>query len=527
MQFDQHHPPIIYVPRYLTYSVIRSMQVTVRAGLEVEGRGKLDSLMRVYQSALRFAYNRLLEGKTDSEVVKLVRSVFGLNSRYAYSALVEAKEVISSQKRLLKVYVRELDEKIKRARRKLDKIKDPVKRKGVKARIVKLERKRREYERRIADGTVPKIVFGGRENFEKLKRGRLTREEWRERRSNQVYCIGGRVVNGSRRVTNGNHNLQLVHIEENKFRLRINVGYKQFVTGVVIVKSPYLPYLLRHLEEKKAYSVRIIRRNGKYEAHITFDVEKEIKPSGRGVAGLDINPTGIAATIVYPDGNFGGSRWFECPGLVHASSNKRDWLVGNLVRDVVLWVKSFGINTVVMEDLKFKNDLDTDRRFNRIASNFVRAKMKRNILTRCLREDIAVILVNPAYTSVIGRLKYAEMFGLNEHQAAAYVIGRRGLGFDEKVPKHLRRLLRSSASPGENSPRIWRRLWRLCRTDGRKRRAVAARNAGRGLLTAGPGCASAGASEAGGPKGLGRRVSSTRHPPPTDPMKGSRDFRNY
>jgi len=62
----------------------------------------------------------------------------------------------------------------------------------------------------------------------------------------------------------------------------------------------------------------------------------------------------------------------------------------------------------------------------------VRARMKRNILTRCLREDVAVIFVNPAYTSVIGRLKYAEMFGLNEHQAAAYIIGRRGLGFDEK-----------------------------------------------------------------------------------------------
>lgn len=166
-------------------------------------------------------------------------------------------------------------------------------------------------------------------------------------------------MNGSRRVTNGNHNLQLIHVEGNKFLLRINVGYKQFITGVVTIRSPYLPYLLRHLEDKKAYSVRIIRRSGRYEVHITFDIEKEVKPNGRGVAGMDINPTGIAATIVYPDGNFGGSRWFKCPGLVYASSNKRDWLIGNLVRDVVLWVKSFGINTIVMEDLKFANDLDT------------------------------------------------------------------------------------------------------------------------------------------------------------------------
>ena len=155
------------------------MQVTVRAGLEVEDWKRLDNLMRVYQSALRFAYNRLLEGKTDNEIVKLIRSVFGLNSRYAYSALVEAKEVISSQKRLLKVYVKELDKKIKRARRKLGRIKDPVKRKGVKARIAKLERKRREYERHIAEGTVPKIIFGGRESFEKLKGGSSRRKSGR------------------------------------------------------------------------------------------------------------------------------------------------------------------------------------------------------------------------------------------------------------------------------------------------------------------------------------------------------------
>ncbi|RLG36638.1 MAG: hypothetical protein DRN91_07465 [Candidatus Alkanophagales archaeon] len=155
------------------------MQVTVRAGLEVEDGKRLDDLMRVYQSALRLAYNRLLEGKTDNEVVRLIRSVFGLNSQYAYSSLVEAKEVISSQKRLLKVYVKELDKKIKRARRKLGRIKDPVKRKGVKARIAKLERKRREYERRIAEGTVPKIIFGGRESFEKLKGGSSRRKSGR------------------------------------------------------------------------------------------------------------------------------------------------------------------------------------------------------------------------------------------------------------------------------------------------------------------------------------------------------------
>jgi hypothetical protein len=45
--------------------------------------------------------------------------------------------------------------------------------------------------------------------------------------------------------------------------------------------------------------------------------------------------------------------------------------------------------------------------------------------------------VNPAYTSVIGRIKYAERYGLSIHLAAALTIGRRYLRFSEKVPSIL------------------------------------------------------------------------------------------
>jgi len=481
------------------------MQVTVRAGLEVEDWKRLDNLMRVYQSALRFAYNRLLEGKfSDNDIVKLLRSIFGINSRYAYSALVEAKEIISSQKRLLRLHIEEIERKIEKSKRKLARVKNPLKRKGIGARIKKLERKKKEYERHLSEGTTPKIIFGGRRNFELLKKGKLSKEEWRELRSNQVYCIGGQVINGSRVVTNGNYNLQLIHIEGNRFRLRINVGYKEFIEGEIEIDSPYLFYLLRHLEEKKAYSVRIIRKGRRYEAHITFNVEKEIEPNGKGVAGIDINPDGIAVTIAYPDGNFKVSKWFYCPELTYVSSNKRDWLIGNLVKEVILWIKSFGINTIAMEDLKFKNDLDTNRRFNRIVSNFTRAKIKQNILTRCLREDVAVIFVNPAYTSIIGQLKYARMYELNSHQAAAYVIARRALGYGERIPK----FLSSFASPREKSLSVWKRLWRKVKPmeGGDFPQALQmlkdrVANSGSGLCLL-----------KGGPKGSDRRV---RVPPPT------------
>ena len=43
--------------------------------------------------------------------------------------------------------------------------------------------------------------------------------------------------------------------------------------------------------------------------------------------------------------------------------------------------------------------------------------------------------VNPAYSSVIGRVKFMERYGLSVHQAAALVLARRLLGCSERVPR--------------------------------------------------------------------------------------------
>jgi hypothetical protein len=53
-----------------------------------------------------------------------------------------------------------------------------------------------------------------------------------------------------------------------------------------------------------------------------------------------------------------------------------------------------------------------------------------------------LIKVNPAYTSIIGKLKYSPMLGIDKDVASAYVIARRGLGFEEKLPKNYRELLK-------------------------------------------------------------------------------------
>ena len=43
--------------------------------------------------------------------------------------------------------------------------------------------------------------------------------------------------------------------------------------------------------------------------------------------------------------------------------------------------------------------------------------------------------VNPAFSSVMGRVKFMERYGLSVHQAAALVLARRLLGCSERIPR--------------------------------------------------------------------------------------------
>ena len=68
-------------------------------------------------------------------------------------------------------------------------------------------------------------------------------------------------------------------------------------------------------------------------------------------------------------------------------------------------------------------------------SSFSYGKVKAYFISRGYREGVEVHQVNPAYSSLIGRVKFMERYGLSVHQAAALVLARRSLGFSERIPR--------------------------------------------------------------------------------------------
>ena len=68
-------------------------------------------------------------------------------------------------------------------------------------------------------------------------------------------------------------------------------------------------------------------------------------------------------------------------------------------------------------------------------SSFSYGKIKAYFISRGYREGVEVHQVNPAYSSVIGRVKFMERYGLTVHQAAGLVLARRLLGCSERIPR--------------------------------------------------------------------------------------------
>ncbi|KXG78190.1 hypothetical protein AN618_05820 [Fervidicola ferrireducens] len=97
---------------------------------------------------------------------------------------------------------------------------------------------------------------------------------------------------------------------------------------------------------------------------------------------------------------------------------------------------------IILEDLDFGKDrLDTSKNFNRMASNFPFAKMVEAVGRRAVKEGVSFKLVPARHTSTIGYWKYMERYAVLVHCAAALSIGRRVMGFKERITKELKQLV--------------------------------------------------------------------------------------
>lgn len=399
----------------------------------------------------RTAYNLLRDRMKENHVVRILQERYKVaNWRWCESAVNQAEEVYKSQQEVLRYRIELYKEKIRNTKLKLEHLSNALKIGGCKTKIAKLESSLHDVTDQLENKSFPSAVFGSKALFQRLAasskggvRQRKLREEWKERRSNHFFCIG-------HVRQKGNGNTRLSCDTEGRFYLEIrNWPPEDFKLGL-IVPLRYREVIQRVIEEAGSggqrnpkpsgggkgltYSIRLLRSPSGYQVLVSFELEEGPFFWTERVAGLDMNPEGIACTIASKDGNLIATRFFKDNRLISSSSNKRKWVLENLINKILRWCKcTHSCNAVAVERLRLRGAYDYGSVTNMKLSNFMRRKMVQTVRIHALRMNMVSVEVNPAYTTKVAEAKYCskQFGGFNGHQLAAFVIARRVLGYGE------------------------------------------------------------------------------------------------
>lgn len=303
------------------------------------------------------------------------------------------------------------------------------------------------------------------------------KRDWENARSREVFVIG------SKDETAGCQGCQLVPVGDGLFSVKLrlpNTDDNKFAVFQATF-SYGAKELKAALDAHKAISFRFLRDPKGWRMFVSTDMDGSIPIRLRkGAVGVDLNEDHLAVTEADASGNPVAT--YSLPlvtyGCTTEQANDR---IGVAVKQVIEIAKA-ARRPLAIEKLDFaskKKELkDSGVRYARMFSNLSYGRIHSTIRARAFDAGIALHEVSPAYTSVIGRNKFARRYGLSSHGAAALVIARRALKLSERPNPHSDH--NTSPVPvrkrGEHVWSFWakvlRRERRLQRPVGRSQRAI-------------------------------------------------------
>ena len=189
----------------------------------------------------------------------------------------------------------------------------------------------------------------------------------------------------------------------------------------------------------QALSYRFKRDAKGWRVFVTTEMEDVplVTDKRRGAIGVDLNADHLAACEPDASGNPGHA--FRVPLVTYGRSrHQAEALIGDTVARVVEYARRMG-KPIVLERLDFRRKKaeleDESRKYARILSSLSYGKTLACFLSRGHRQGVEIRQVNPAFSSVIGRVKFTGRYGLSVHQAAALVLARRLLRCSERIPR--------------------------------------------------------------------------------------------
>jgi len=368
---------------------------------------------------------------------------------------------IRSYQKLLDKNIANLETKIKKLNRHIKNLKDPFKihqkKRRLKALSQKLEKLKYDKEKKVI-----RICFGSKKLFKKqfnlsennYKSHAEWKRDWENNRNNSFFLIG------SKDESAGNQSAQFI-IKENSLSLILRFP-NCFCKKQAVIENIFFAYgheeIIRCLEEnerrrenrlaKKPYSqlgtaINCLFKKDKKGWRIFVTIDKDLaalkskKELGR--IGVDINENHIAIAETDRFGNIIDKKTIPI-STYGKTKNQRSALIGNASKKVVS-IATNKQKPIVLENLDFDNKKQSLRekgnKYSRMLSSLAYDQIINSIKRKAFKESIETFSVNPAYTSIIGKVKFACKYGLSIHHAAALVIARRSCNYSEKPPRYI------------------------------------------------------------------------------------------
>lgn len=439
----------------------------LRVGIEakIEYNPLLDILGNSYESIRRSGLNDMQHGVLETEIEKSYQSRFGLQWAWADSIATEVKQTCSQLTTAKKLNIARIKEQIKKKIRKaksvfktLSKVKIPTAKQqntalGLKSKIAKIKSLKQDLEQLESTDRLH-ICFGSKKLFNAQhhleENGYKDRDEWladwKKKRGGRFYCVGKSQHGGGTMI-------KVFHRSGDDFKAVVTLPrFMQSEHG----KQLEIPFVLAEcrrrrksnllyaLKQQKPVTVQVFRREHKsaqWYIHLTTYVTEVPVTTTRknGCIGVDFNRDSVEWAYVLPDGNIKDKgkidfKW-QGFGAGHRQAMMRE---GAVKLANMAFEKQCPIAIESLDFSKKKASMsEASKAYNSMLSNLSTGMFREALESRCKRYGIGLHKVNPAFTSVIGMIKFMSRYGLNSGIAAAMTIARRAMNMSERAPQCL------------------------------------------------------------------------------------------
>jgi IS605 OrfB family transposase len=295
-----------------------------------------------------------------------------------------------------------------------------------------------------------RVVRGGRRlanTRHNLADAGLTEPQWRERWEASRWFLSADGEAGKRY---GNETIRLTPGGEVSIKLPAplahlaNAPHGRYVLAARVAFARRGQEWRDRIEADRAVAYRIhldVRRGRWYlDASWTRPVVRAIPLEAAragGMVGVDTNAGHFAAWHLDEHGNpVGDPHRFRYD--LSGTASHRDAQIRHAITRLLHWAKACGVTAIGIEDLDFTAEKTREKhgrrkRFRQLISAIPTGKLKARLASMAAELGIAIIAVDPAYTSRWGAQHWQKPFmtpqrKTSRHDAASIAIGRRALG---------------------------------------------------------------------------------------------------